>query len=876
MEIKHTIKNNRLIYIIIFLIVAVIGSYFRLYPLREFKSNIAQEKATLYVLSQLRTQAKKRANLISPKASKEHNAKITKKIFDKILHDEQDNVRQSIASLAHNLNKTIHPKDKSGQSYLLASDSFYFYKLTKNIKETGSISDTIKNSKYLNELMLAPDGHWEPLTLHPYIGYSIYKFIQFFNNNVDMMFAISFTPILISLLSLILFLSICKNLGFNPLISLTGSIFFILAPIFIRRSTFGWYDNDPYNTFFPLLILLSLLKCVDHIIVQAKENRLNLPKLSLHSLIIIFSLVLYTLFWQGWMLSFVIVAGSLVAIFIYNILFLKNLEIKNMSLICFAFFIIGSFLGISLLFGTTQFVTLFQEGWIALKNFLSPQLSQWPDLYISVGELAKSSLSEIMTLSGGYFLGYCALLGTFFCILNIIFSSKNTYLKLWPELHPFKSIIILISLSASIIITLGAQRFALLSLAPLCFTFMIACQGIVHFLKKKLEKNTSANTKHTHIIIVSVLIGILSSTILPIHHIYYHINKYLNPIFNQTWENALTYINDNTPKDSIINTWWSPGHFIKAIANRRIIFDGASINTPQAYWMANIYLSPTENEALGLLRMINNSANKASDYLTKTLKLPLSTSVFVLKEITKVNELQARVLLSHVLSNQDHINNIIQLTHGTPSSTYLLIYNEFVEKNLQLSFIANWNFKQIERINENPQLMDKVPSRNSNAYIQFLWDLSGGQLKYSGKIAEIMQTDKHIIFDENIKVNKKTLFCSIASKKYGKGIPRSIFYQKNGKVLEKKLVGSNLNYSILLYEEDKKYGVVLLDETLAKSLLINLYFFNGAGLHYIQPFYETSDLTKRTEIQIFKVDWELYKKDFLTHIKKLNKGLINP
>ena len=39
----------------------------------------------------------------------------------------------------------------------------------------------------------------------------------------------------------------------------------------------------------------------------------------------------------------------------------------------------------------------------------------------------------------------------------------------------------------------------------------------------------------------------------------------------------------DNPENSIITTWWPPGHFIKSMAQRRVTFDGATINFPQAY-----------------------------------------------------------------------------------------------------------------------------------------------------------------------------------------------------------------------------------------------------------------------------------------------------
>jgi len=330
----------------------------------------------------------------------------------------------------------------------------------------------------------------------------------------------------------------------------------------------------------------------------------------------------------------------------------------------------------------------------------------------------------------------------------------------------------------------------------------------------------------------------------------------LNPIFNSTWEKALLNIKNNTPENSIINTWWSPGHFVKSIAKRRVTFDGATINFPQAYWLSTFFLSQTENEALGILRMLNNSANQAAEYLHHDLGLPLSTSILMLKEITKFDKTTARQLLSQGIPNKETIDHLLSLTHATPPPSYCLIYNEFVESNLQLKFIGGWNFEKIEEINKNPEFLTAVPKRNSNEYVSFLWNLAGGPYKYSGPLTQIKQHKEMLLFQDNITVNLDKKTCTIASKKYGVGIPTSLFYLQGEEIIEKKIPQATLPYSVILTQKDGRYQAVLADQPLANSLLMKLYFFEGKGLKNFHLFSKDADLTKRTEILVFEVDWK--------------------
>ena len=94
-----------------------------------------------------------------------------------------------------------------------------------------------------------------------------------------------------------------------------------------------------------------------------------------------------------------------------------------------------------------------------------------------------------------------------------------------------------------------------------------------------------------------------------------------------------------------------------------------------------------------------------------------------------------------------------------------------------------------------------------------------------------------------------------------KNIPQSIFYLQEGKIIEKKLAHGNLPYSVIVYKDNIRYFAIMLDRRLAQSLLVKLYFFDGAGLKYFHPLIHEADLTKRTEIKVFAVDWDQFEKD---------------
>lgn len=833
-------KKKFLIYLLIGVLSASIGTYFRIYTLRTISKNDSSGKATLIVLSKLKAQVENQVNATYPDLPITEKDLLKRKLFKELLQQEGSKVNETIRKVTENIDQ-LSPRHRN-TPYLLESDSFHFYQLTEQLINTGRISDTIMGSKYLNKLMLAPKGHLEPVTLHPLIGSYIYKFLKLFSPDIDLMYALSFTPLVLCAIALIIFIWICHLLNSTPLNTFIGSVFFLCSPIFVKRSAFGWYDNDPYNVLFPLAILAVLFYALKHL---SSTIRLNM------TILLISALMLgYALFWQGWMFVFIIIMASGLLILSFSRFIAKDHPKFRQQLQFFTGVLCLSVLLISLKFGLSGYISVFQEGFKALENFMTPQLSPWPDLYISVGELHKASLWQIIVLTGG-FVQFLIILAGLIPSLILGWRKKDMF-----TLSP--ALILGIFFLVTLYISLGAQRFALLCIPPFSVLFVLGLNRLTNFTKRLFLKYLPGwNTRLVELASQGMFVFLV---IIPIYTLQKSMPILLNKIYNDTWHSALLSIRDETPENSIINTWWPPGHFIKATAHRRVTFDGATINYPQAYWLTRVYLSQSEREALGLLRMLNHSANDAAEYLN-TLGFSVASSVAILRTITYLDEAQARLLLSTKIKQESQIDHLLKLTHSIPDPSYLFIYNELIEKNIQLAFIGKWNFQRIEDINRDPSLLKEVPNRKSKEYVQFLWNLAGGPFKYNLPLQEMGRRDEWILFDGNIKINLKTHDCIIDSPKFGRGRPESVFYMQNNKVVEQVFNQPTLTYSVILYREGSKYNVVLLDRYLANSLIMRLYYFGDAGFRYFKNFTEESDLGKRTDIRVFSIDWDQFQKD---------------
>src|SRR5690606_12982097 len=116
------------------------------------------------------------------------------------------------------------------------------------------------------------------------------------------------------------------------------------------------------------------------------------------------------------------------------------------------------------------------------------------------------------------------------------------------------------------------------------------------------------------------------------------------PIINDAWYNALTQIRDNSEEDAIITSWWDFGHHFKAISERSVTFDGTTQNTPQGHWVGRFLMTGDEQEAIGILRMLDCGATTANELIQAELGEPVD-AVMLTKQIILLSREDARAAL---------------------------------------------------------------------------------------------------------------------------------------------------------------------------------------------------------------------------------------
>jgi dolichyl-diphosphooligosaccharide--protein glycosyltransferase len=97
---------------------------------------------------------------------------------------------------------------------------------------------------------------------------------------------------------------------------------------------------------------------------------------------------------------------------------------------------------------------------------------------------------------------------------------------------------------------------------------------------------------------------------------------------SQNWRDALTWLKENVDKDSLISTWWDPGHIITGSTGLKVMADGAHCGPSCLFLnhdariqdMGRAFAISNENESVRLLSRYRGITEKQCEELKKTFK----------------------------------------------------------------------------------------------------------------------------------------------------------------------------------------------------------------------------------------------------------------
>ena len=330
---------------------------------------------------------------------------------------------------------------------------------------------------------------------------------------------------------------------------------------------------------------------------------------------------------------------------------------------------------------------------------------------------------------------------------------------------------------------------------------------------------------------------------------------------NDAWYNSLTKIKEETPENRIITSWWDFGHWFKVIADRAVTFDGASQNRPPAHWVGKVLLTDNENEAIGIMRMLDCGGNDAYDLLLEETEDPLTTKR-VIDEIVLLNENSARNVLSQYSEDPE---KILEKTHCSPPPAIFITSEDMVAKSGVWAHFGSWSFERsfmynTVRSNNRENSINIITNKlgySEEEAISFFNELNGLPeaeanswiAPYPGYSHEgsCQTEDNSIICSNGVIID---LSQNVAAVQTDNGLMQVQTYRDDDNI-HKSTEGTN-DIAVAYFPEESKSR--LMSEELIGSTFTELYFYKGKNLNNFELFDHQTGVDG-FDIYVWNIKW---------------------
>jgi dolichyl-diphosphooligosaccharide--protein glycosyltransferase len=257
----------------------------------------------------------------------------------------------------------------------------------------------------------------------------------------------------------------------------------------------------------------------------------------------------------------------------------------------------------------------------------------------------------------------------------------------------------------------------------------------------------------------------------------------------------------------------------------------------RAYWIGNSLATSNENLSAGILRMLANSGEEASNVLDSYTGDTAKT-VQILNEILPMDRTQASAALTGTYGlDQQQANSVLDLTH--PSETkpiYLILSSDMLSKAAWWSYFGTWDFE-----NQTANHYTYYATQSSTEDIagkQFTLGLDNGVVGVSGTNNETNGSTMNFAYIDQSKLNKtidmfttedKERLANELSEGTGNELlkPHKLIMVDNNQLTER-IVNNNSNMSIMAFHQaDGSYFTVLFNSYLEDSVFTKLYLESG-------------------------------------------------
>lgn len=497
-------------------------------------------------------------------------------------------------------------------------DPFFNYRATKFLVENG-----IQNYlSWHDDMSWYPNGRDVSATSQVMLHITTAVLYQIFGLGNSLYHFTIFFPIIIGSLTVIVIFALVRVIA-GTTASLFSALFFAVAPSIIVRGSAGWFKSEPLGLFYGFLGLYLFLSAI-----KSQRFKPSVLKLSASGLFLAFGLAS----WGG--IQFLIIP---LGIFLFTVPFLRHdskFVIWAIPLFTFSTLLFSAIFerpGISFTFGLGGIALIIPTVYIVLcivlfskqnpatrkrnhalllagiiilggvflflstetriiplpsyryLNALNPFLTTNDALVDSVSEHATNSIDQSF-----YFLSFLMILagiGIWSIFKNF---SKNQ--------NMIKSNMAIFVLILGFVGVYASSSFIRLELFSAISVIVLASIGLSLLTSEFKQSRKIMNFSFIGIMIFFLAMPLVVPSVPNWSNVVNSPPTILNggtkyAIASSDWLDALDWMKNNTPDNSVIVSWWDYGYWIETLGERKSFIDNATIDSAAIVNIAKIFFS---------------------------------------------------------------------------------------------------------------------------------------------------------------------------------------------------------------------------------------------------------------------------------------------
>ena len=348
---------------------------------------------------------------------------------------------------------------------------------------------------------------------------------------------------------------------------------------------------------------------------------------------------------------------------------------------------------------------------------------------------------------------------------------------------------------------------------------LVTIYGIKNVASKKVPLKK-------YVIIIAIVIALISPSICGA----YQTSDTVVPGTNDAMWNSMKWINENTPEDTVITSWWDFGYLFEIAADRQVTFDGGSQSGDRAFWLGQAM--PTDNLELsaGIFRMLDSTGTLAQEALINYTNSSGQATDILIDILPKTASDAQKDLTSKYHLTADQAKYVVNFTHPDKVRPVIFVASsDMLGKAGWWTYFGAWDFDNqssenynyyvpTEQVEVKPGTTNKLAILNDQGMTVNAVITRGTGNNTTSAYTEAVYTET----GEQIKINDTD---------YNPLNISHIIVIEDGYIMKNESVSGvkDANFTLFLMGNENQYTPILISNELRNSMFTQLYLLGGAG-----------------------------------------------